>query len=118
MAKENNLQSITLGDSTGALTQYTLVKLTGSGVSQAGAGEASFPLQDEITASGASCPIMTYGVSKVKAGASVTVGDKLMSNASGLAITATATNSVVGYALSSGSANEIIEMIVGGGGVE
>lgn len=56
------------------------------------------------------------GIAKVKAGAAVTAGAKVMSDGTGRAITAVATNHVAGIAMeSAAAANEIIRVRIGTG---
>ena len=113
MGRESNLFSINLGDAAGALAQFTLVRHNGTNVVQAGAGLHAYSLQEPTAAAGDQSSVMAYGRTKVTAGAAVAIGAALMSNASGLAITLTATNQTVGRALSAATASgQIIDMIV------
>lgn len=58
--------------------------------------------------SGQAADVGIVGVTKVKAGGTVTRGDSLMFNGSGLAVTATGSNVVWGYALESAVNNQIM----------
>lgn len=70
-------------------------------------------LQNKPTAAGTAATIVANGVSKAKAGAAITAGAKVMTNASGLVITATATNKGIGFALAAaGGANEVIPVLL------
>lgn len=63
------------------------------------AGNAIYGVTQEAAAAGASVPVRVYGLTKMTVGAGgVTVGDKIMVTAAGLAVTATTTNFVVGFA--------------------
>lgn len=63
--------------------------------------------------------VALLGIAVVEAGAAVARGALLMTNATGQAITATATNRVVGYALSSAAnAGEWIQIILAGPGAQ
>lgn len=92
--------------------QYRFVTCNSSGqAALAGAGlNAVGVLQNaDANAVGKACTVVTDGVTKVRAGAAVTAGAKVMSNATGLAVTATATNHVCGTALTAAAgANEYI----------
>ena len=114
MAKNNPAQNLTIGDSTAALDQYTLGKIDAAGtISQAGAGEASYPVQEGVTASGKAVTLMTYGRSKVVAGAAFNAGVDLASDANGDAVTAVSTDEVVGVSSSvAGGSGEIVDMIL------
>ena len=113
MGRESNLFSINIGDASGALSQFTLVRHNGTNVVQAGAGLHGWSLQEPTTAAGDQSSVMTYGRTKVTAGAAVAIGDTLASNAAGLVVPAATGNQVVGRALSAASATgQIIDMIV------
>jgi hypothetical protein len=83
----------------------------------ASGGQADGVLQDKPNALGKHGDVMLIGaggVSKVVAGAVVAAGALVMSDTTGRAITATATNWVLGRALSaSGAANEILSVEIG-----
>lgn len=81
-------------------------------VNVAGAGVAAIGVLENAPNTGEAATVTYKGICKVICGAAVTAGAKVMSNASGLAITATATNHVVGIAVSTtANANEILEII-------
>lgn len=90
-------------------SQYLAVVINSSGnVAVAGAGaDIAGILQNKPTA-GHACDVCVDGVSKAVAGGSVTAGAKLMTNASGQLITATATNKAVGIALDSASGAGVV----------
>lgn len=94
--------------------QYRFVVVNASGdIAQSTAsGDVAGVLQNKPTL-GEAAQVMTDGVSKVVAGAAVAAGAKVMSNASGQAITATATNKAVGMALAAAAAaGEIIPVLL------
>jgi hypothetical protein len=133
MAVENSLQTHTLCtaaanyynpssalDGPNGSGQYLLVTLTGSGNAPtatlvAGNTTVVHGVLQNDPASGAVCQIAYSGVSKVVAGASITLGANLMSDTAGRAITATSagTNPVCGYAMNQATAaNQVISMMV------
>ena len=67
-------------------------------------------LQDDPNTKGYVAQVMTEGISKVKYGGSVTVGDNLKTDGAGGVITASAEDPVVGVAWESGSQNDIGSM--------
>lgn len=73
-------------------SQYLFVNVNGSGeVAVAAAGDPAIGvLQNKPSAQGRSATVRVLGVSKVEAGAAITVGARVASNASGKAVTATA----------------------------
>src|SRR6185437_1312613 len=100
--------------------QFLLVKMTGSGnaptvtVAATSATVCHGVLQNDPV-SGGVADVCVAGVSKVVAGAAITLGANLMSDTAGRAITATSavTNPVIGYALNQATAaNQIISMLV------
>jgi hypothetical protein len=95
--------------------QFKFVNVDGNGrAALGGAGtRAVGVLQDKPNALGKVGTIMLSGISKVVAGAAVTVGADVMSDASGRAVTATATNRRLGVALATaGGAGEIIPVLL------
>src|SRR6185437_5055634 len=98
--------------------QFLIVKMTGSGnaptvtVAATNATVCHGVLQNDPL-SGAVADVCVGGVSKVVAGAAITLGAALMSDTAGRAITQTSTNPVIGYALNQATAaNQIISMQV------
>ncbi len=88
--------------------QFYLMKVNSSGNAElSGAGEAAIGVLQNEPASGKSAELMTFGVSKVQYGNTVTQGQQLMSDANGKAVPHTGTNEVIGVALESGSSGEI-----------
>lgn len=94
--------------------QYLFCTCNASGqAALAGAGVTAIGvIQNKPGAVGRATEIASApGISKVRAGAAVAVGAKVMSNASAQAITATATNQGLGMALTAAAnANEIISV--------
>jgi hypothetical protein len=94
-----------------AIPQFTFVTMPDSNgrvgpltTSTRSAGVALQP----TTASLQSLAVAYDGRVQVIAGASITAGAAVMSNATGRAITATSTNTVLGYALEGGANNQVI----------
>ena len=106
-------------ETAGAMTakEYLFVKQAAAAneVELCGAGEAALGVaQGKIHNDATDVPVRLLnaaGTVKVQLGATVALGAKVMSDANAKAITATATNSVLGQALQAGVANDIIEII-------
>lgn len=100
--------------------QFTFMVADANGrADQAGAATAPYigVLQNDPGALGEPANIQTFGVSKMVAGAAVAAGAQVMSDATGRAITATATNFSGGIALqAAANADEIIAVLVMPGG--
>ena len=104
----------------GAINKYSIVKFGANdyGVLQAGAStDKILGVTTEIAAaSGEPCDVITDGFASLALGGTVTRGDWLTSDASGNAVTAapsTGVNAqVVGKALQSGVAGDVIEVLV------
>lgn len=99
--------------------QFKLIQTDSSGqAALTGAGGVvTGILQDEPDAAGQGAAVRVYGVTKVKAGAAISVGDQIESDASGLAITTT-TGYIIGIALEAASASgDIIPMLITHSGV-
>lgn len=117
MAYEGNLEIIP-GLAAGAdlsSSQFRMVKINASGLAvAAGAGEKAVGvLQDAPDASGKDASVAFKGVTKMEAGAAVTAGDYIMSDATGRGITGTATNFLNAVALSSaGAAGELFTALI------
>lgn len=87
--------------------QYHFVSISGTGtVNSTGAGLGAVGVVQNKPASGEAAEIDCDGVTKVVAGAAITPGTeaRVMSDANGAAITATATNKVLGVALEAATA--------------
>ena len=92
-------------------SQYLFAVVTSGNAAVAGSGVDVAGVICNKPTSGKATEIQVNGIAKVKAGAAFSVGAKLMSNGSGQAITATATNKAVGIALkAAGGANEIVSV--------
>jgi predicted RecA/RadA family phage recombinase len=79
--------------------QYRATVLNGSGLGAVpGAGVRVYGVVQNKPNVGQAGTVMTSGISKMEAGAAVAAGAKVMTDASGRAITATATNFVIGTA--------------------
>lgn len=70
-------------------------------------GEAIRGILQNKPTSGAAANICTFGISKAIAGATITVGQRLMTDASGKLIPATGTNHGVALALTAAATSEI-----------
>ena len=96
--------------------QYTFVTVPDSAgrVTTAGAGVNSLGIQQNAPAAiDRGVTIVADGISKMKAGAAITIGAKLMSDDSGRGIAATSGNSVLAIALSAATAaNQIIPVLL------
>lgn len=98
--------------------QYKLVKMSSTGIAlnTTSGGICHGVLQNKPNALGQPATVTFVGVSKVKAGAAVAKGAEFMSNATGLAITATSTNRALGVVLEAATAaNDIITVALYGG---
>ena len=73
--------------------------------------------QDKPTALGQASTIRTAGVTKVKAGGTIAIGDRLTSNASGALIAATTGKQILGIAITAGVSGDIINMLITARGV-
>jgi hypothetical protein len=115
MAYEEGLQTISRPagvDLDGATDTYTGVKLNASGAVIKFAAATDLPvgvLQPGGSGigikSGDPARIAFGGVTKIRVGAAVAAGAQLTLNASGRAVTAVATNYIIGTALTAGAAN-------------
>jgi len=94
--------------------QYKFVDVNASGqAALAGAGTRCCGVLQNKPTSGNVAEINHDGISKVVAGAAVTAGNEVMSDASGRAVTATATNQGLGIALqSAGAAGVLIPVLL------
>lgn len=116
MAYEEILQSITLeADADLSGVQYRFVTVTGvhtCGAIAASGVRADGVLQNDPAASGRAATVAFSGVSKVEAGGTVTAGDEVAVDGTGRAVTAATGNQIVGLALSSGAATELISVLL------
>jgi hypothetical protein len=117
MALESNLTCVTL-EAGGDLSagQLLFVDVAADGqvdvVASAGA-DAIGVLQNDPAAAGRAASVAVLGVSKVVAGAAVTAGARVQSDASGRAIAAATGDVVLGRALTAASAaGEVIEVLL------
>lgn len=93
--------------------QYLAAVATSGNAAVAGAGVDIIGVIQNKPTIGKATTLVVNGVSKGRAGAAISIGAKLMIDASGRFITATATNKGVGYALSAaGAANEVIPVLL------
>lgn len=101
--------------------QFYAVKAASTGVSLAGAGEQAIGILQNDPVADMAADVMYAGVSKAIYGASVALGDLLMSDANGKLIPLTSTNISVAVALSAGASGEYGTVLLtnngGGGGI-
>ena len=114
--------SITL-KSAAAVTQFECVTIASQSdgecadVASAGA-QVTGIAQNAASAAGESVKVCVFGVSMVKAGAAITKGASLQSDATGRVIAATTADEVCGVALeAAAAAGDLIPMIVGYAGI-
>lgn len=108
MAYLNNLQTVSLEAGADlSAKQYFFVAVAADGqVDPAGNGaNADGVLQNDPDAAGKMADVAIAGISKVVAGAAITRGDKVASDAAGKAKTAVSTNRVLGLALAAAGAD-------------
>lgn len=108
MAYLNNLQTVSLEAGADlSAKQYFFVAVAADGqVDPAGNGaNADGVLQNDPDAAGKMADVAIAGISKVVAGAAITRGDKVASDAAGKAKTAVSTNRVLGLALAAAAAD-------------
>ena len=97
--------------------QYRFVEIATDGVRPAsGAGESFVigVLQNKPQFLGSAATVAIAGVSKVEAGENISAGDKVAAGSGGKAeaVNITSANSITGYALTAGSAGEIISVLL------
>lgn len=99
--------------------QFKIVKLTSTGTAVANATDLNQigVQQDKPSALGIATTVAIEGVSKVKLGGTVAAGDRLTSDANGLAIVATTGKQVVGIALVAGVSGDVGTMFISPRGV-
>ena len=116
MATEQLGQCVTLeAGSDLSATQYRFVKIASDGqIDQATLdAEAEGVLQNDPTTAGQAASVCINGITKVVAGAAVTRGGKVVSDASGRAIDIGANTNSRGIALdAAGAAGEIIRVLL------
>ena len=95
-------------------SQFLIVNLDASSRLQlAGAGEYGWVLQNKPSALGNAGSIRLNGITKVVTGAAVAIDDLLTADAAGKAVTAAATDKVIGKALETSTAlNEVVAMAI------
>lgn len=117
MAFEGILQSIPGAYASADLStkQFFFVNegATGIALNTTSGGIVHGVLQNKPSAAGRSANVAVYGVTKVVAGAAITKGANVMSDAAGKAITATATDYLRGIALEAAAADgDIISVLL------
>ena len=93
---------------------YTIGKLNASGglISASVAGETVVGVLQGTGKVGDPIKVGVAGVSKVKAGAAITAGARVSTDANGAAITAIATHKILGFALATAAPGDIIPVLL------
>ena len=116
MSTEQNLITITRqADADLSAAQYRFVKQTATGTVELcdSAGEIALGVLQNDPEATQAATVAVGGVVRVAAGAAVTIGAEVMTDATARAITATATNVALGEALSgAGAAGNIISVLL------
>lgn len=122
MAYEIALQTLSVPVSQSfASLQFTFVQINSSGqlIPPSGAGViCDGVIQDDNSTTGLTSEVAYGGVSKVVSGAAVALGDLVMTDSSGRAVTATSSNHILGRALqgNASTAGLIIPVLLFKGG--
>ena len=100
--------------------QYYFAALSSGAAAVAGAGvDAIGILQNDADGATKTSSVATAGISKMVAGAAITIDDEIMVKSDGTGITATSTNYIVAYALEAASAaGDIISVLLRSSGVK
>jgi len=117
MAYNGNLQSVpgltASADLSAHQFKFMTIGATGAALNTTSGGAVDGVLQDKPGALGEACEVAYAGVSKVEAGAAVSAGALVMSDAAGLAIAHTTTNHAVGRAITAaGASGELISVLL------
>lgn len=93
--------------------QFYAIKIdTNGNAAVAAAGEAGIGILKNNPASGQVASIQVDGISKARAGATIAAGAALASNASGLLVTATTGQYIVGFAKEAAVVNDIFAVVL------
>ena len=93
--------------------RYFFVKIDSNGeAAVAGDGEAAVGVAQEEVLAGEYMAIMTLGISKVKAGGTITAGNNVASDASGRAVAAAGDDAILGIALEDASENDLFSVLL------
>lgn len=100
--------------------QYYFTALSSGAAAVAGAGvDAIGILQNDADGATKTSSVATAGISKMVAGAAITIDDEIMVKSDGTGITATSTNYIVAYALeAAAAADDIISVLLRSSGVK
>lgn len=114
MATYMNRQSISLVAAADlSAKQFCAVKIDTNGqAAVAGAGEAGVGVLLNNPVAGQSASIQIGGVAKAKAGATIAAGAAVAANASGLLITATTGNYIVGFAKEAAASGDTFAVVL------
>jgi hypothetical protein len=94
-------------------SQYCFVKLSGGSIALCSTGqEAVGVLQDDPAASGRGGSVMLNGITKVKAGGTLTASQNVGSDSSGRAITPATGAYILGKVLENASTNDIVACLL------
>lgn len=111
--QENGIDITVVAGGDLSAKQFHAVKVNSSGqVVAAGDGEAGIGFVQNKPTSGQAATVRVAGVTKAAAGGTVTAGQKIAANADGKAVTATASENVIGTALTGGTSGTIISVLV------
>jgi hypothetical protein len=93
--------------------QFTVVKLDSNGAAaNAGAGEAGIGILQNNPNTGQPATVQIDGISKAKAGGSITAGAALAANAAGLLVAATTGNYIVGFAKTGAASGDVFPVVL------
>lgn len=105
-----------------AVTKYEFVTIAGQSDGEcadcSSAGEIAIGVAQQAAAAGQAVRVCVLGVTKVNAGAAVTKGDTLQTDATARAIAATTADEVLGVAVeAAAAAGDVITAIIGYAGI-
>lgn len=114
MATNHNGLSITLAAAADlSAKQFTVIKLDSNGAAaSAGAGEAGIGILQNNPGSGQAATVQIDGISKAKAGGTISAGAALAANASGLLVAATTGNYIVGFAKAAAASGDVFPVVL------
>lgn len=113
MAKEEQLRSITLAAGADlSAKQFYFVEVNSSGAAVlAGDGENAVGVLQNDPTSGNAATVGFFGVTKVKAGGTVTAGGFVASDTNGKAVTAATGDIILGTFLEGGVSNDLVSIL-------
>lgn len=97
--------------------QYHAVSVNTDGkAAAADADDFAVGILQNNPGAGQAATVTYHGVSKAKAGGSITAGARVTSNASGQIVAAAAGDSILGIALTGGASGDVVSVLVGAAG--